>query len=679
MRKFFFVYALLLITSNIFLGYWQPQLPAGQTRLSLNDGVAIAYVDTASGDRQLPVVLLIHGSPVDVPFFAPLIERLRHSFRVVAPALPGFGASTREIPDYSIRAHAAYLNTFLQKGGFPPVHVVGYSMGSGVAIELAHLAPQRLASLTLLSGIGAQEHELLGNYYLNHVLHGLQLAFFWAIDRLVPHFGVLRSFPLNYYYARNFYDTDQRPLKKYLSENQLPALIVHGGDDMMVPLAAAHTHKKLMPHSELRIFPGEGHLMVWEKSADVAAVLKAFIGAHPEPAPPRRLSATEQELKNRALQTPERFENSAIVLVLLALAIPWLVIRVFLPLCTWRGRRLLYSSYLRLTRWEFWPAWLFYIPLGFYFVYLAVRYRGLTVFTAANPAIPDGGVIGESKSDILKNLSGAGKNVARFILLGGGMPHERLRMLSDFLRRQKLRYPVVLKPDVGERGNDVAVIRTEAEALSFFERHSEPTIAQEYISGLEFGVFYFRMPQSPQGTILAITDKRFPALAGDGKSTLEQVILSDERAVTMARFHLKKFAARLSEVIPAGEKIQLVELGTHCKGSLFLDGMHLCTPALAEAIDCISRSFDGFYFGRYDIRVPSLDDFRKGKHLKVLELNGVTSEATSIYDPANPLRHAYRVLAKQWKIAFAIGRQNIDRGFPATGVLALVRRLIRHT
>lgn len=345
----------------------------------------------------------------------------------------------------------------------------------------------------------------------------------------------------------------------------------------------------------------------------------------------------------------------------------------------YRRRRLFYSSYLRLTHWEFWPAWFFYIPLGFYFVYLAVRYRGLTVFTAANPAIPDGGVIGESKSDILKNLSGAGKSIARFTLLEAGIPKARMQALADFLRRQKLRYPVVLKPDAGERGNDVAVIRSEAEALSYLEAHPEATIAQEYISGLEFGVFYFRYPQSDVGEILAITDKRFPALTGDGQSTLEQLILSDERAVTMARFHLKKFAARLGEVIPAGEKMQLVELGTHCKGSLFLDGMQLCTPALAQEIDRISRAFDGFYFGRYDIRVPSLADFKRGRNLKVLELNGVTSEATSIYDPKNSLSQAYRLLAKQWKIAFAIGKENISRGFPAAGVLALVRRLIRHT
>jgi hypothetical protein len=54
-------------------------------------------------------------------------------------------------------------------------------------------------------------------------------------------------------------------------------------------------------------------------------------------------------------------------------------------------------------------------------------------------------------------------------------------------------------------------------------------------------------------------------------------------------------------------------------------------------------------------------------NFKVIELNGVTSEATSIYDPQNSLRNAYKVLFRQWRIAFEIGEENRDRGLqPAT-------------
>ena len=108
--------------------------------------------------------------------------------------------------------------------------------------------------------------------------------------------------------------------------------------------------------------------------------------------------------------------------------------------------------------------------------------------------------------------------------------------------------------------------------------------------------------------------------------------------------------------------MQLVEIGTHCRGSIFLDGSEIKTDALAAAIDALAKGFEGFYFGRFDIRTPSLSDFQAGRNFKVVELNGVTSEATNIYDPRNSLLTAYRVLFEQWRIAFEIGTQNRARG-----------------
>ena len=101
-----------------------------------------------------------------------------------------------------------------------------------------------------------------------------------------------------------------------------------------------------------------------------------------------------------------------------------------------------------------------------------------------------------------------------------------------------------------------------------------------------------------------------------------------------------------------------MQLGTHCRGAIFLDGARLMTPALEAAMDDLSRRAEGFYFGRYDVRVPSVEDLRAGRGLKVLELNGMTSEATHIYDPQGGLVAAYRTLFEQWRLAFAIAAGN---------------------
>ena len=69
-----------------------------------------------------------------------------------------------------------------------------------------------------------------------------------------------------------------------------------------------------------------------------------------------------------------------------------------------------------------------------------------------------------------------------------------------------------------------------------------------------------------------------PVLIGDGRRTLEELILADDRAVCMFDFYERKNSHRIKEVPRVGENVQLVEIGTHCRGAIFLDGSY--TPSL---------------------------------------------------------------------------------------------------
>jgi hypothetical protein len=173
-----------------------------------------------------------------------------------------------------------------------------------------------------------------------------------------------------------------------------------------------------------------------------------------------------------------------------------------------------------------------------------------------------------------------------------------------------------------------------------------------------------------------MTEKRFPSVTGDGTSTLRELILRDGRAVCMAAAYEKVARRPLDDVPAAGDNIQLVELGSHCRGAVFLDGARLKTPALEETIDRIARAHHGFYFGRFDIRAPSVEAFQQGV-FSVIELNGVSAEATHIYDPALSLRGAYRVMFRQWKIAFEIGAANRERGAQPMRFAELMKLLAR--
>jgi len=119
--------------------------------------------------------------------------------------------------------------------------------------------------------------------------------------------------------------------------------------------------------------------------------------------------------------------------------------------------------------------------------------------------------------------------------------------------------------------------------------------------------------------------------------------------------------------------------GTHCRGAVFLDGSRWKTPELESAVDEISRSFDGFHFGRFDLKAPSHEHFMRGEQIQVLELNGATSEATHIYDPANTLTDAYRVLFEQWRLAFEIGAANREKGARTSSLKHLALLVVRHS
>lgn len=818
---------------------WQVQTlsPAGNG-MAAEASVRLAYREfVPAGGDSLPVVLLLHGSPMASACFDGLAPVLGRRFRVLVPDLPGFGASRQALPDYSIRAHAGYLLHWLQQLGIERAHIAGYSMGGGVATTLAHLAPERVASLSLLSAIGVQELELLGSYQLNQAVHGLQLVALWLLHEATPHFGLLDGFLLNVPYARNFFDSDQRPLRGYLSDYPGAMLIQHGRDDGLVPFAVAEEHHRLVPQSELIAYDG-GHGLVFGRWQPLAADLGDFIERVEAGRAHARSTADSARVRQAAQpydpirRQPPSGIALLVILVLLALAtlisedlacigagllvahgtlgfwsaaiaclagiyigdlglygmgrllgrpalrrapLRWFVreadivrssqwfarqgpklilasrflpgsrlpayvaagmlhtrfwtfslffllaailwtpllvalsavagsrlfeifglyqhfalatlagvvlllfvaLKLALPALTWKGRRLLLSAWRRKTRWEFWPPWLFYLPVFCYVLYLGLKHRSLTLFTLANPGMPFGGLVGESKAEILRQLAGSPDFVARFELLPGTLAvAEKVARAHAFMARHRLGFPVVVKPDRGERGRGVHIVR-EAAALPGVLAAAQDLLVQEYVPGREFGVFYLRYPDAATGSIFSITDKRLLTLTGDGRRDLETLILADDRAVCMARTHLQRHEGELARVPAAGEVVRLVELGTHCRGALFLDGARHRTAALTQRIDAISRGYPGFCFGRFDIRAPEVGAFERGEQFKIVELNGVTSEAAHIYDPANSLWLGWRTICRQWRIAFEIGAQHRARGQRPPGLRAVLRQVLR--
>jgi hypothetical protein len=103
------------------------------------------------------------------------------------------------------------------------------------------------------------------------------------------------------------------------------------------------------------------------------------------------------------------------------------------------------------------------------------------------------------------------------------------------------------------------------------------------------------------------------------------------------------------------------------------------TAELERAIDAIARRFEGFFIGRFDVRYASIEGFRAGRDLAIVELNGVTSESTNLYDPSWSLWAAYRTLFQQWSLLYRIGAANRQRGHGVSTLRDLAGLLWRHS
>lgn len=378
-------------------------------------------------------------------------------------------------------------------------------------------------------------------------------------------------------------------------------------------------------------------------------------------------------LSSQALEWIDRYHHTAPALLVAGVLLYLLFTHVLLPACNRRGRRKLYGKWQRLRRPEYWPPLIFYLPVGVCLLLRSFRKGNRFMdFTACNPCIRGGGVVEESKTGILDQIAER-EAIAPYRKLPRAWPAEKKEAaVREFQTEHGVGYPLVLKPDAGQRGAHVAIVRDAERMRAILQTARGGWMAQEYIPGEEYGLFFIRTPEEDRGFIYGITGKAFPSLIGDGIRNLEDLILDDDRAVCQAGMHMRHHAERLYEVPAAGDRIPLTDVGNHARGTVFLEKTHLATPELGDAVNRIADSLPGFHFGRFDLRVPSEEDLGSGRNLKIIELNGVTSESTNMYDPDKRYPEMLRILLGQWKWASRIGKQQRLQGaklYPMSKIL----------
>lgn len=266
-----------------------------------------------------------------------------------------------------------------------------------------------------------------------------------------------------------------------------------------------------------------------------------------------------------------------------------------------------------------------------------------------------GGMFGEKKSDIFDLIP---KQYIPKTILNNAQD-----MVAALDAAKRLGYPLIAKPNVGERGNWVKKIDSEVDLIKYVNQcHVDFLLQELVVFPMELGVFYFRYPNEKNGRVTSIVRKKFLSVTGDGESSIDDLIRQNTRALLTADLESDFLKRNGKIILKKGETILIEPIGNHCRGTQFLNDNKRITEELSKAIDKLAKQIDGFYYGRFDLKCDSYEDLTHLQNFKILELNGAGAEAAHIYEPGYPLMKAYRDVFWHFSAMSKISKQNRQRG-----------------
>lgn len=315
------------------------------------------------------------------------------------------------------------------------------------------------------------------------------------------------------------------------------------------------------------------------------------------------------------------------------------------------------SFFTKITHWEHWPTFMFYIPLTPFFLYSGIKGKHPLCFLTANPAIKYSGDGTESKFETINLIPKKHKPIGVLISTQENFNEAFLK-----IEQAGIQFPLIAKPDIGFRGYLVKKIDSKKELKTYLEKNTIDIIIQEFIDlPNECGIFYHRIPDEDKGKITSITLKKFLTVLGNGTSSLSDLILADKRAFLYYGLLQNIHKADMLSIPVKDKQIRLTVIGNHSKGTQFINGNHLITKDLELMFDNLIKQIDHWYYGRLDIKYDTFEKLIQGKDFKIIEMNGIISEPTHIYDPDKITYFgALKSIKKHWKILFRISKKNHD-------------------
>lgn len=271
-----------------------------EVKTSKLDDVTMTYLERQG---EGPVMLLLHGFSANKDTWIQFAAELPDHYRLIVPDLAGHGDTPApKGEDYNLIRQAERLNQLMANININKFHIAGNSMGGAISAIYASLYPQQISSLTLIDAAGVDapnQSEYMaaleaGN---NPLIATDEASFEYRMDFVMSKAPLL-PWPLRPALMRKTLARQQ--LNKEIFEDLLatrkqlensdfearlsktvtmPTLIIWGEEDRVLDVSAVEAFKQKIPHAQVKIYEGIGHLPMVEIPEETATLYSEFVAA----------------------------------------------------------------------------------------------------------------------------------------------------------------------------------------------------------------------------------------------------------------------------------------------------------------------------------------------------------------------------------------------------------------
>lgn len=239
------------------------------------------YVEVGSGEP----LMLLHGLFGALSNFSDLIEKFKHTHKVVVPLLPLFDL---DLLHTSVKGLAKYVQQFIDHKGYDQIHLLGNSLGGHVGLVYILSHPEKIKTLTLTGSSGLFENAMGDSYPKRgdyEYIKAKTAATFYdpavATKELVDEvfeitnsrIKVIKIIALAKSAIRN-------NLGEELGQIKVPTLLIWGKNDNVTPPFVGEEFHKLIPNSQLAFIDKCGHAPMMEVPNEFNNILEQFLKAH---------------------------------------------------------------------------------------------------------------------------------------------------------------------------------------------------------------------------------------------------------------------------------------------------------------------------------------------------------------------------------------------------------------